>query len=209
MGLDVLQPIHGASTSRLLLELARERNADLHEVNGELEDENARLRHENARLQDELAGARLMLEEVMADAAAARRAAAANRVDQPKPLSVRTCGASPSVATRTAERRPRPLGVGSRCRPSEPRTRGDSSAAGAAGEHKYSRDHHQRALRSAAAVTLQSHARALLAREEVRREQAAMQAALKLQAIVRGNAARGIAERRKYDGRFDFDSRHW
>lgn len=195
------------STARLLLHLSREQNADLRELNGDLRDDNSRLRQENARLSVALAGAQRMLEEVMADATAARRAAARCSVEAAAASAVTissarssksACGPAP-LATKVAASRIRPPGERSPRSGRQPsalapptnvpaRRPQDAPARGA-----------RRAERAAAALRLQSQARILLSRQQARQHESETVAALRLQAIVRGNAARGIAERRKYD----------
>ena len=56
----------------------------------------------------------------------------------------------------------------------------------------------RRAEVASATVTLQAHARGAITRWQLWRWRAAESATLRLQAVVRGNAARGIAERRRF-----------
>lgn len=231
------------STNRLLLELARERNADLREQNTDLRDDNTRLRQENAVLRHELAAARRTVEEVMADAATARRAAAA-KVAQPAsaiaamPASARLVptvipasrmsrsAVSASVTSSSASLAAPPLKAASRIVRGAPATqrhqglkivsaRQPTSAAAAAAaaadneqrEREAEARNAWRAERALAALVIQSHARALLVQQRLNLARARFAAVQKLQAVVRGNAARGIAERRRFEGpctRFGF-----
>ena len=223
------------STNRLLLELARERNADLREQNTDLRDDNTRLRQENAVLRHELAAARRTVEEVMADAATARRAAAA-KVAQPAsarlvptviPASRMSRSAvSASVTSSSASLAAPPLKAASRIVRGAPATqrhqglkivsaRQPTSAAAAAAaaadneqrEREAEARNAWRAERALAALVIQSHARALLVQQRLNLARARFAAVQKLQAVVRGNAARGIAERRRLEGpctRFGF-----
>lgn len=205
-----------AATDRILLELARLRNGDLQSFNQDLQNDNTRLRQQNAQLNDELAGARLMLEEVIADAAAARRAAArATAAPLPPPPTVPPpsrssrsaianlpAASSRAVAGRTREgERQRPAAVAAR--PSA------APAAAAAAERARRRQQQQkdeaaarnawRAERTAAVLVLQRQVRRLLWQQRLCTEQLETSAAMRLQAVVRGNSARGIVERRRFE----------
>jgi hypothetical protein len=105
--------------------------------------------------------------------------------------SARTSKAVPSAAALLAE---------------QDRRRQQAAAANAAAAANQERHRQQvareRAARRAevalAAMTLQAHARGAITRWQLWRWRAAEDAALRLQAVVRGNAARGIVERRRF-----------
>ena len=230
------------STNRLLLELARERNADLREQNTDLRDDNTRLRQENAVLRHELAAARRTIEEVMADAATARRAAAA-KVAQPAsaiaamPASARTPNVMPASRTSRsavsasvtsssaslaapipkaasrivrdapATQRHQGLKIVSARQPASVAAASAAAADNEQREREAEARNAWRAERALAALVIQSHARALLVQQRLNLARARFAAVQKLQAVVRGNAARGIAERRRLEGpctRFGF-----
>lgn len=171
--------------SALLLELARQRNAQL--------------ATENLSLRAELETVRGLLDDALALAGLQQDAAAQSRrpkLSAPAPLTSRAAtrrvGGSGTQPTQTAALSKPPRDVGTA------RRYGDGASVPMDGEALEARRLARQSQMTKAIIRIQAGARGLNTRTAIQRYLAEERAITRLQAQVRGNAGRGIAERRKY-----------
>ena len=182
------------SRNRVLLQLARAQCRDLR-------DQNATLRQENGRLHDELTVVHQQLNEALAAVERAATVVAAVTLPAPAPSKpphpaaadppLSNSGAAPSRRASSA--------VYSRVKPLSQALAPSKPVKSAAEESRRRPMATRRDPKTLNAVLLiQSCARGWVACRRLAHERANDAAVLRLQAVVRGNAARGIAERRRF-----------